>query len=95
MAGDRKCKKSGVGKDGLLICRWLGGEKGACCFEHPSSEMALKGKGISKDARDPAWLNNGKKAFQVSEQLQDPFYDTFQSMEFSHGGGGADDYSEE
>ena len=57
--------------------------------------MAHKGKGVSKDARGPAWLNNGKKAFQVLEQLQAPFYDTFQSMEFSHGGGEADDYSEE
>ena len=95
MAGDRKCKKSGVGKDGLLNCRWLGGEKGACCFEHPHSDMVLKGKGVSKDFQAPVWLNNGKKAFQVSEQSQDPFYDTFQSVEFDHGGGADDDYPEE
>lgn len=95
MAGDRKCKKSGVGKDGLLICRWLGGEKGACCFEHPHSDMALKGKGVSKEFQAPVWLNNGKKAFQVSVQSQDTFYDTFQSVEFDHGGGADDEYYEE
>lgn len=94
MAGDKKCKKAGIGKDGLLLCRWLG-EKGTCCFDHPSSELALKGKGVSKESPGPDWLNNGKKAFQVSEQLQDPFYDTFQSSETSYGGGAADDYSEE
>ena len=49
MAGDKKCKRAGIGKDNLLYCRWLG-EKGACCFEHPASEMALKGKGVSKNS---------------------------------------------
>ena len=97
MAGDKKCKKTGIGKDGLLFCRWLG-EKGTCCFDHPSSELALKGKGVSKEAPGPDWLNNGKKAFQVSklsEQLQDPFYDAFHSGEPSYGGGAADDGSDE
>jgi hypothetical protein len=94
MAGEKKCKRVGIGKDGLLLCRWLG-EKGTCCFEHPSSEMALKGKGVSKESPSPDWLNNGKKAFQMLEQLQDPFYDSFQSGENSHGGGDADEYTEE
>jgi hypothetical protein len=94
MAGDKKCKKTGIGNDGLLFCRWLG-EKGTCCFDHPSSELALKGKGVSKEAPGPDWLNNGKKAFQVSEQLQDPFYDEFQSGKPSYGGGAGDDYTKE
>ena len=94
MAGDKNCKKSGIGKDGLLLCRWLG-EKGTCCFDHPSSELALKGKGVSKDSQNPSWLNNGKKAFQMSELSQDPFYDSFQLGESSQGGGAADDAFEE
>jgi hypothetical protein len=91
MAGEKKCKKTGIGKDGLLFCRWLG-EKGTCCFDHPSSELALKGKGVSKEAPGPDWLNNGKKAFQLSGQLQDPFYDEFQT---GNGGGAADHLSDE
>ena len=94
MAGDKNCKKSGIGKDGLLLCRWLG-EKGTCCFDHPSSELALKGKGVSKDSQNPSWLNNGKKAFQMSELSQDPFYDSFQLGESSQGGGAADGSFEE
>jgi hypothetical protein len=92
MAGDRKCKKAGIGSDGLVLCRWLGG-KGACCFDHPASELTLRGKGVSKDTPKPDWLNTGKKAFQafqVSEQEEDSFYDSFQSVECGNGGGTAD-----
>jgi hypothetical protein len=90
MAGDKKCKKTGIGKDGLLFCRWLG-EKGTCCFEHPVSEMALKGKGVSKESPNPAWLNTGKKAFHMTKQSQDSFYDSF-----DHGGGEAEnDFDDE
>jgi hypothetical protein len=94
MAGEKKCKRVGIGKDGLLFCRWLG-EKGTCCFEHPVSDMAIKGKGVSKDSQNPSWLNNGKKVFQMVEQVQDPFYDSFHSCDNSRGGGIADDFSEE
>jgi hypothetical protein len=86
MAGDKKCKRGGIGKDNLLLCRWLG-EKGACSFEHTVSEMALKGKGVSKDSQNPGWLNNGKKVFQLIEQDQDEFYDAFQTIETGRGGG--------
>jgi hypothetical protein len=89
MAGDKKCKKTGIGKDGLLFCRWLG-EKGSCCFDHPVSEMALKGKGVSKESPNPTWLNTGKKAFHMTEQSQDTFFDSF-----VHGGGDENELAEE
>ena len=43
------CRHLGVGSDGKLICRFLGGEKKSCTFKHPPSDMALKGTGVSID----------------------------------------------
>jgi hypothetical protein len=101
MAGDKKCKRAGIGKDNLLYCRWLG-EKGACCFEHPASEIALKGKGVSKDSPNPGWLTNGKKAFhsvELPEHLwtheQNDFYDSFQTVYTGSGGGADENFTDE
>jgi hypothetical protein len=66
LAGGKICRNVGVGKDQLLICRWLGGEKAACTFDHPPSDLALKGKGVSKDVPSPQWLNTGRKVHNMS-----------------------------
>jgi hypothetical protein len=77
-SGSKSCRNVGVGKDGLLKCRFLGGPKGICTWEHPKSDMDLKAKGISKDTPVPQWLNTGKKAFHA---VQDPFFDSFDTEE--------------
>lgn len=92
MAGDKSCRNAGVGKDGLLKCRFLGGPKAVCTWVHPASDMTHKGKGVSKDTPIPQWLNTGKKAFHVT---QDPFFDSFEEGDLDSGGGSAYDLTEE
>ena len=65
LVGERECRNKGVGSDKLLKCRFLGGEKATCTFSHPASDLALKGKGVSKDVPNPQWLNTGKKAYNL------------------------------
>ena len=65
LVGERECRNKGVGSDKLLKCRFLGGEKETCTFSHPASDLALKGKGVSKDVPNPQWLNTGKKAYNL------------------------------
>ena len=66
LVGEKKCRNIGVGSDKLLKCRFLGGEKATCTFEHPPSDLALKGKGVSKDQPSPQWLNTGRKLNNVT-----------------------------
>jgi hypothetical protein len=51
IVGTEKCRKTGVGPDGKLLCRWLGGERATCTFQHPPSDILLKGKGVSSESR--------------------------------------------
>jgi hypothetical protein len=41
------CKRSGVGPDGKLKCKFLGGTKASCIFTHPESDLKLKGRGYT------------------------------------------------
>lgn len=66
LVGDKKCRNVGVGSDKLLKCRFLGGDKATCTYEHPQTDMALKGKGVSKDLPSPQWLNTGRKVHNMS-----------------------------
>lgn len=101
MAGDKKCRNAGVGSDRLLKCRFLGGDKASCTFDHPQSDIALKGKGVSKDQPAPHWLNTGKRVNHViavpRPEFPDPdeeFWhsaDTLPPFPESHGGGSVDD----
>ena len=110
MAGDKSCRNTGLGKDGLLKCRFLGGPKAVCTWTHPASDMAQKGKGVSKDTPIPQWLNTGKKVFTATQDPslamafhatqhpflnQDQFFDSFEEGELDSGGGSAYDLTEE
>jgi hypothetical protein len=75
LVGDKKCRNVGVGADKLLKCRFLGGEKATCTFEHPPSDLALKGKGVSKDQASPQWLNTGRKVYNMSVEHRPEFPD--------------------
>lgn len=75
LVGDKKCRNVGVGADKLLKCRFLGGEKATCTFEHPPSDLALKGKGVSKDQPAPQWLNTGRKVHNMSVDQRPEFPD--------------------
>jgi hypothetical protein len=66
LVGEKKCRNVGVGSDKLLKCRFLGGDKATCTFEHPPSDLALKGKGVSKDQPSPQWLNTGRKLHNMA-----------------------------
>ena len=65
LVGDRECRNKGVGSDKLLKCRFVGGDRATCTYSHPASDLALKGKGVSKDVPNPQWLNTGKKAYNL------------------------------
>jgi hypothetical protein len=75
LVGEKKCRNIGVGSDKLLKCRFLGGEKATCTFEHPPSDLALKGKGISKDQPSPQWLNTGRKLHNMAVDTSVEFPD--------------------
>jgi hypothetical protein len=47
MLNPGNCRNTGIGRDKKLLCRFLGGEKQSCTFKHPSSDMAMKGTGVS------------------------------------------------
>jgi hypothetical protein len=66
LVGDKQCRSVGVGSDKLLKCRFLGGTKATCTFVHPPSDLALKGKGVTKDVPSPQWLNTGRKVHNMS-----------------------------
>lgn len=51
MLGTEKCRKIGVGPDGKLLYRWLGGDRATCTFQHPPSDILLKGKGVSNESK--------------------------------------------
>ena len=73
LVGEKKCRNIGVGSDKLLKCRFLGGPKATCTFEHPPSDLALKGKGVTKDLPSPQWLNTGRKVFQMTADSRSEF----------------------
>ena len=66
LSGGKTCRNVGIGKDGKVLCRWLGGDKAACTFDHPPADLALKGKGVSKDVPSPQWLNTGRKLHNIT-----------------------------
>ena len=65
LVGEKKCRNVGVGSDKLLKCQFLGGDKATCTFEHPQTDMSLRGKGVSKDQPAPQWLNTGRKVHHM------------------------------
>jgi hypothetical protein len=73
LVGNKQCRSVGVGSDKLLKCRFLGGTKATCTFEHPPSDLALKGKGVTKDVPSPQWLNTGRKVHNMSAALNFDF----------------------
>jgi hypothetical protein len=46
-AGKKSCDRIGVGPDGKLKCKFLGGPKAVCIFAHPKEDVELKGKGFT------------------------------------------------
>ena len=54
MLNPSNCSRIGVGKDGKLLCRFLGGEKETCTFKHPQSDISLKGTGVSNETTMPS-----------------------------------------
>jgi hypothetical protein len=91
LVGDRECRNKGVGSDKLLKCRFLGGEKATCTFTHSASDLALKGKGVSKDVPNPQWLNTGKKAFNIVAGA----FEGEDEEDEEHGGGFDDAFEEQ
>jgi hypothetical protein len=48
-AKSKECRHIGIGPDGKLLCPYLGNPESAKCgFRHPTKDMELKGKGVSK-----------------------------------------------
>jgi hypothetical protein len=47
------CKRAGVGPDGKLKCKFLGGPKAQCIFVHPEDDMKLKGRGFTLSTPSP------------------------------------------
>ena len=47
--GAVKCRYSGLGSDGKLKCKWLANPEASCLFNHPESDLKMKGKGQSQD----------------------------------------------
>jgi len=48
-AKSKDCRHTGIGPDGKLLCPFLGNPESAKCgFRHPSKDLELKGKGVSK-----------------------------------------------
>jgi hypothetical protein len=48
-AMSKDCRHTGTGPDGKLLCPYLGNPESAKCgFRHPSKDLELKGKGVSK-----------------------------------------------
>jgi hypothetical protein len=41
------CRRAGVGPDGKLRCKFLGGPKAQCIFVHSDEDMKLKGRGFT------------------------------------------------
>ena len=41
------CRRAGVGPDGKLRCKFLGGPKAQCIFVHSDDDMKLKGRGFT------------------------------------------------
>jgi hypothetical protein len=41
------CRRAGVGPDGKLKCKFLGGPKAQCIFVHSEDDMKLKGRGFT------------------------------------------------
>jgi hypothetical protein len=60
MLNPSNCSRIGVGRDGKLLCKFLGGEKATCTFKHPQSDMSLKGTGVSLDTSS-TWPKTFKK----------------------------------
>ena len=65
----KECRYKGIGPDGKVLCPYLGNpETAKCGFIHPSKELELKGKGVSKST--PA---HPKKVHNVSGGLEIPY----------------------
>jgi hypothetical protein len=47
VANKEPCRRSGIGPDGKLKCKFLGGSKATCIFTHPESDLKLKGRGYT------------------------------------------------
>ena len=48
-AASKDCRHAGIGPDGKLLCPYLGNpETAKCGFRHPTKELDLKGKGVSR-----------------------------------------------
>lgn len=72
MINPGNCSRIGVGKDGKLLCRFLAGEKAVCTFKHPTSDLALKGTGVSKEnfSKMPKSFTKHQHASKVHSVLE-------------------------
>ena len=75
-AKSKECHK-GIGPDGKLLCPYLGNSETAKCgFLHPSKELELKGKGVSR-----ATPGQPRKVHAISQGLGVSYVD---ESEISH-----------
>jgi hypothetical protein len=49
--GAIRCRHEGLGSDGKVKCKWLGGPESSCVYKHPESDLKMKGKGQSQDVQ--------------------------------------------
>lgn len=50
-SGAVKCRHEGLGSDGKVKCKWLGGPEASCVYKHPELDLKMKGKGQSQDVQ--------------------------------------------
>jgi hypothetical protein len=64
--GAVKCRYSGIGSDGKLKCKWLANPEASCLFNHPESDLKMKGKGQSQDVTKTS-SSHTRKVQQLTE----------------------------
>jgi len=68
-AKSKECRHKGIGPDGKVLCPYLGNpETAKCGFLHPSRELDLKGKGVSK-----ATPGQPKRVHTITQGLAIPY----------------------
>lgn len=70
-ARSKECRHQGIGPDGKVLCPYLGNpETARCGFLHPTKELELKGRGVSKSV--PA---QPKRVQTITQGLGVPYAD--------------------
>jgi hypothetical protein len=76
-AKSKECRYQGIGPDGKVLCPYLGNpETARCGFLHPTKELELKGRGVSKSV--PALP---KKVHTVTQGLGVPYADDQEAVD--------------